>query len=191
MNPPAINVVALIVNSTGWMKGRQLRLSARHALLVVVASTFRPTFCESVFFFSFLLSHLTVDRFASHIHNKCAYHHIWLRATMILISTERRCDRVDKKKSFTHKNSHKFFWRVIVITNSHSCCLCCNRMEESAGLITGKKRGCCSPGSTPFRFLMLLIISLVCFGSYFSYDEIQPLKSNWIDPTSPDVRFFL
>jgi hypothetical protein len=154
---------------------------------------FSAHFFVSVCFF-LSLSHLTVDRFASHSQQMCVTTHFWFACyNDISIQTEHRCDRDDflKKKSFTHKNSHKFFWRVIVITNPHSCCLCCDRMEESAGLITGKKRGCCSPGSTPFRFLMLLIISLVCFGSYFSYDEIQPLKSNWIDPTSPDVRFFL
>lgn len=43
---------------------------------------------------------------------------------------------------------------------------------------SGKKQGCCHFNSLPFRILMLAFISLICFGSYFSVDEIQPF-SNW------------
>jgi len=37
--------------------------------------------------------------------------------------------------------------------------------------------GCCGPRGTGYRYLILFVVSLICFGSYFAYDEIQPLES--------------
>jgi hypothetical protein len=38
------------------------------------------------------------------------------------------------------------------------------------------------------RFLMLFFISMVCFGSYFSYDEITGFENNWTNQTDKWVR---
>lgn len=46
----------------------------------------------------------------------------------------------------------------------------------------------CHPKRTPFRLLMLLVISLICFGSYFSVDEIQNLGPLWTNTASKYVR---
>lgn len=32
---------------------------------------------------------------------------------------------------------------------------------------------------TGFRLLMLGVIAMICFGTYFSYDEISPFESLW------------
>lgn len=39
------------------------------------------------------------------------------------------------------------------------------------------------------RFLMLFFISMICYGSYFSYDEIQGFENNWTNQTDPWVRW--
>lgn len=39
-----------------------------------------------------------------------------------------------------------------------------------------EKKGAFHPTGAPFRWVILLVISLICFGSYFTYDEIEPLE---------------
>jgi len=51
-------------------------------------------------------------------------------------------------------------------------------MEEEKPLIgsTPKSTGLCGPTGAIYRYTVLLVVSLICFGSYFAYDEIQPLE---------------
>jgi hypothetical protein len=46
----------------------------------------------------------------------------------------------------------------------------------------------CHPKRTPFRLVMLAVIALICFGSYFSVDEIQNLGPQWTSTANPFVR---
>ena len=62
-------------------------------------------------------------------------------------------------------------------------------MDEET-LLNGRPKElfCCHPNTTPFRMLMLLVIALICFGSYFSVDEIQNLSPLWTNTASKYVR---
>ena len=62
-------------------------------------------------------------------------------------------------------------------------------MDEEQ-LLNGRPRElfCCHPKTTPFRMLMLLVIALICFGSYFSVDEIQNLAPLWTNTANKFVR---
>lgn len=62
-------------------------------------------------------------------------------------------------------------------------------MDEEALLNGGNKNlFCCHPKRTPFRLLMLFVIAMICFGSYFSVDEIQNLGPLWTNTASKYVR---
>jgi hypothetical protein len=37
-----------------------------------------------------------------------------------------------------------------------------------------------------YRYTVLAVVSLICFGSYFAFDEIQPL-ANDLEKVSPDL----
>lgn len=62
-------------------------------------------------------------------------------------------------------------------------------MDEEA-LLEGSqgKMFFCHPKRTPFRMVMLVVIAMICFGSYFSVDEIQNLGPLWTNAASKYVR---
>jgi len=53
-----------------------------------------------------------------------------------------------------------------------------NPIVNEYGAIESTDSGFLNPTSTGYRYLVLFVISLICFGSYFTYDEIEPLELN-------------
>src|SRR5262245_56562851 len=59
-------------------------------------------------------------------------------------------------------------------------------INEDSPLINSEPVGFWHPRSRPYRYTILLLVSLICFGSYFTYDEVSPIQ----DSMNPVILLF-